>query len=360
MKKSHILKAVVGVAAIAVALAGCSSGETTESDESAQTALEETQTLNMLNYQGWMGSGTVEAYQNANPHITIKQSDLPSGGEGGITTLLRQNSGAYDFALLGSVSAGTLSNQGILADFDTDSVPNLTNVSDEYTEAYPWGIPLEQGKVGIVYRTDTISDPPTSWAALFDRMDEFSGRVAFPDYDIDVFSMALLALGEDINTDDTAKLEEAAQLVIDVKPDIKAFLSSDRIKALTDGSVDIAVVYDYETVGALGDDSNLAWIAPSEGVPAYLDGWPIFAESVHQPATYDFMNFALDLEQYADFINTTGASYLIPEVEPLLNQEILDNPAIAYNPDVTVHYEQFVSGEINAKRAELWEQIKAS
>lgn len=350
---------MAGAALLAVSIAACTADDGSSS-AGEQVPLEETQTLQMLNYSGWMGENNVADYEEANPQITINQSDLPSGGVGGIITLLRENSGAYDFALLGSVSAGTGAAQGILADFDASAVPNLANMPDEYQEAYPWGIPLEQGKVGIIYRTDRIADPPTSWIELFERLPEFDGRVAFPDYDLDVFAMALLALGEDINTDDPAKLEEAAELITEAKPHLRAFMSSDIIRSLNDGTVDIAVGYDYTTAGVLGVDENIGWIAPSEGVPAYLDGWPIFADSTHQPATLDFMNFMLDLENYADFINTTGAAYLIPEVEPLLDASSVDNPALAYDPNVIVHYEQFVSGEINAKRAELWEQIMAS
>jgi spermidine/putrescine-binding protein len=344
---------------MAVSLAACATGSTSEG-AGEQVPLEDEQTLQMLNYSGWMGEGNVSGYEAENPQVTINESDIPSGGVGGIVTLLRENSGAYDFALLGSVSAGTADAQGILADFHAADVPNLENVPQEYRDAYPWGIPLEQGKVGIIYRTDTVQDPPTSWAELFERLPEFDGRVAFPDYDLDVFSMALLAMGEDINTDDPAILEEAAAMITEAKPHLRAFMSSDIISALNDGSVDIAVGYDYTTAGVLGVDPNIGWIAPSEGVPAYLDGWPIFADSTHQPATLDFMNYMLDLENYADFINTTGAAYLIPEVEPLLDPSIVENEALAYDPDVTVHFEQFVSGEINAKRAELWEQIKSS
>ncbi len=359
MKRRHGIASMAGVAVVALALTACASGDSSSS-ASEQVPADETQTLQMLNYSGWMGENNVADFEAENPQITIDQSDLPSGGVGGITTLLRENSGAYDFALLGAVSAGTAEAQGILADFDASSVENLSNVSDEYLEAYPWGIPLEQGKVGIIYRTDKISDPPTSWAELFERLPEFAGRVAFPDYDLDVFSIALLALGYDINTDDTTQLEEAAALITEAKPYLKAFTSSDIITALDDDSVDLVVGYDYTTAGVLGVYENIGWIAPSEGLPAYLDGWTAFSDSTHQAATLEFMNSMLDLENYADFINTTGASYIIPEVEPYLDSSILDNPALAYDPDVTVHYEQYVSGEINAKRAELWEQIKAS
>lgn len=358
MKTGRTIIAAVGTAALAASLVACAGTGDGGGGEAVPADAE--QTLQMLNYGGWMGAENVSSFEAENPNITVNQADLPSGGVGGILTLLRENSGAYDFALLGTIGAGTSAQQGILADFDPASVPNLSMIEPQFQEAYPWGIPLEQGKVGIIYRSDMVENPPQSWAELFERMPEFSGRVAFPDYDNDVFSVALLALGYDINTENLDELQEAADLVISVKPHIKAFLGSDVIKTLADGTVDIVVGYDYNTAESFGVDDTIDWIAPSEGMPGYIDGWVAFKDSPRQAATTEFMNFVLDLEQYADFINTTGASYLTPEVEPLLDPSIRDNPALAFDPDVKVVYLEAVNGETNAKRAELWEQIKAS
>lgn len=357
MKTGRTIIAAVGTAALAASLVACA-GTGDGGGEAIPADAE--QTIQMLNYGGWMGADNVSAFEAENPNITVNQADLPSGGVGGILTLLRENSGAYDFALLGTIGAGTSAKQGILADFDPASVPNLAMIEPQFQEAYPWGIPLEQGKVGIIYRSDMVENPPQSWAELFERMPEFSGRVAFPDYDNDVFSVALLALGYDINTENLDELQEAADLVISVKPHIKAFLGSDVIKTLADGTVDIVVGYDYNTAESFGVDDTIDWIAPTEGMPGYIDGWVAFKDSPRLAATTEFMNFVLDLEQYADFINTTGASYLTPEVEPLLDPSIRDNPALAFDPDVKVVYLEAVNGETNAKRAELWEQIKAS
>jgi len=353
MKTARKVIALAAASALAVSLASCAGGDAPSGGE--QIPLDADQTLQMLNYGGWMGASNVESFEAEHPNVTINQSDLPSGGVGG-----RENSGAYDFAMLGSMGAGTSAEQGILADFDAAAVPNLSNIESRFVEAYPWGIPLEQGKVGIIYRSDKIADPPTSWKELFERMPELSGRVAFPDYDTDTLGIALLALGYDLNTENLDELEEAAELVISVKPHIKAFLGSDVIKALTDGTVDLVVSYDYNTAESFGVDPTIEWVAPSEGLPGYIDGWVAFKDSPRQAATTEFMNWVLDLEQYADFINTTGASYLTPDVEPLLDPSIRDNPALAYDPDVQVFYLVAVNGETNAKRSELWERIKAS
>jgi spermidine/putrescine transport system substrate-binding protein len=338
-------------------LAACSSSGGASTALSAKA----TQTLVMLNYSGWMGKNTVSAFQKQSPKVKITQKDLPSGGGGGIQTLIKQNPGSYDFALLGNGSAKSVNNAKILNDFDAAKVPNLSNIPDKFQKAFPWGMPLEQGKVGIIYRKDLIDSPPTSWKQLFDQMSgSLSGKVLLPNYDADVFSIALLALGHDINTASTTKVDAAADLVINAKPDIKAFVDSDRIKSLKSGAATVAVGYDYDTAGVLGVDDTIGWIAPSEGTPAYLDGWVMFDQSEHQAAVYSFMDFILEPANYADFINNTGASYLMPTAESKISKDITGNEALALDLSLNVVYEQYVSGEVQAYRDNLWEKIQAA
>jgi spermidine/putrescine-binding protein len=345
----------------AVSLAGLLAACAPSGGGSTPLAATAKQTLTMLNYGGWMGENSLTAFGKTHPSVTINQKDLPSGGGGGIRTLIKQNPSAYDFALLGNGSAKSVDNAKILNTFDASKVPNLANIPEQFQKAYPWGMPLEQGKVGIIYRKDLIDSPPTSWKELFDQMTgSLSGKVLLPNYDVDVFAIALLALGFDINTESEDEITKASDLIVSVKPDIKAFVDSDRIKSLKSGSATIAVGYDYDTAGVLGLDDTIGWIAPSEGTPAYLDGWVMFDGSEHQAATYDFMNFILEPENYADFINTTGASYLMPTAESLISTDITGNEALALNLDLTVLYEEYTSGEVQAFRDGLWQTIQAS
>jgi spermidine/putrescine transport system substrate-binding protein len=350
---------VAGAGAVSLAglLAACSSG----GSGSTQLSASAKQTLTMLNYEGWMGAKTVSGFKKQHAAVTIKQSDLPSGGGGAITTLVRQNPTAYDFALLGNGSAEAVSKAGVLADFDASKVPNLKNIPEQFRKAYPWGMPLEQGKVGIIYRKDLVTEPPTSWKDLFDRIpDDLAGKVVLPDYDVDVLSIGMLALGYDINSTVEAESRAAADLVIKVKPHVKAFLGSDRIKTLKSGSATVAVGYDYDTAGVLGKDDTIGWVAPSEGLPAYLDGWTVFGKSEHKAAVYEFMNFLLEPANYADFIDTTGASYLMPTAKSLISADISGNEALALDLSTAIVYEATTSGKFRTFRANLWSEIEAA
>jgi spermidine/putrescine-binding protein len=123
-------------------------------------------TIRMANYEDWMGADQVSGFEKAFPGASVKQGTLPDGAW---VEYLRQNEGAFDFALGGGASVFQLNASDLLHRISVDDVPNLANIPQVYRDAVPGAMPLEQGKFGIAYSKTRVSDPPTSWAELFER-----------------------------------------------------------------------------------------------------------------------------------------------------------------------------------------------
>jgi spermidine/putrescine-binding protein len=225
---------------------------------------------------------------------------------------------------------------------------------------FPWGIPTDMGKVGLGYRADLVPTPPASWKELFDALPDHSGKVIFPDYDRDVLGIALLALGYSINSADEGELNKARDLIIKAKPHLKAFLSSNQGGGLTDGSAVMTVFYDYSYGSAAGGNANIKWSAPSEGLPAYIEGWVPLVDSKNLPQLAKFMEWHLQPEVYGAFINATFASYLMPDAESYIVAKIKDDPALKYDPNANLQFEEFTSAEGEQIRTKIWEEIKAA
>lgn len=310
----------------------------------------------MLNYENWMGEDEVAGFQQETG-ISVDQLATPDGGNSAWVSTLTQNKGSYDMALAGNNVASQLEENGLLADFDASKVPNLSNIPQEYRDAYPYGIPVEQGKIGFMYNTGMVSNPPRSWKDLFSRAKEFSGMLLFPSYDGDVIEAGLLALGYDMNTDDVDKIDQARDAVIAIKPFIKAFVDSGAPGQIVDGSAAIAVAYDYDYASAAAESDEVAWISPSEGMPAYLDGWVPLAGSQNLEAVYEFMDFHLDPANYADFIDTTWASWVMPDVESQLDSDVADCEALQPDQPSKVIY-AVITPEISKANAAAWQEIQ--
>lgn len=344
----------VGAATAAMGLALLAACGSSDADDSGTS----TGAIALLNYPGWLGKTEIADFEAANAGLTVKESAIAEGGSAALASQLAQSKGAYDLVLAGNVTAKRLSQGKLLADFDPADVPNIENIPAEYRKAYPWGIPTNTGKVGIAYNKDTVANPPKSWKELFDRLDEFKGRVIFPDYDRDVVSIAMLALGHDINSTDADELAEAEDLLISAKPKLMALVASGQDKSLLDGSADIAVLYDYTFAGIKG--STVGWVSPSEGTPGYIEGLVPVAGAKHTAGALTFMNNRLEPTVYAKFINATAASFMMPKAEDQIDAAIRENVALAPSEDSPFLAEQFLDPETEKARNSMWERIKAS
>lgn len=338
--------AVTTVAALGLGLTACGS-------DNADGTVE----LKFLNYGGWVGGDEIANFEEANPGIKIKELSLPEGGSSALAAQLSQNEGSYDMVAVGNASAGRLDAADALEEFDASQVENLSLVPEDYKTDFPWGVPTNLGKTALLVDSEDVADPPTSWKELFDRADEWSGKILFPDYDLDVQAIALLALGYDINSDDPQELKEAEELVVGIKPHLLAF-GGEPAKRIADGSVDIAVAHDYDYASV--DPAKVEWIAPSEGTPGYIEGIALAPGTEHAEEAYKFMNFRLDPENYAGFIDNTGATPVTTENEDLFSEEIRNNPALQEDPNSPFIVLEFVSADATQIRAEMWNRIKAS
>ncbi|WP_160268215.1 ABC transporter substrate-binding protein [Bifidobacterium biavatii] len=355
-KRARMIIAAAGAFVMSLSLAGCQIGGSTTGAVEKKAASD---TITMMNYPDWMGSKEVDSFKEKTGY-TIKQVSTPDGGDSAWVNIIRQNQGSYDMSLAGMKVAETLKTAGLLEDFDASKVKNLSNIDEKYVKAFPWGIPVEQGKIGIIYNKDEVKDPPTSWKDLFARAKEFSGKLLMPSYSSDVIDVALLATGHDLNTKNTADIDEAKQAVLGIKQYVKAFVDSDAASQVYDGSTSIAVVYDYDYASAKANGDKVGWVSPSEGMPGYIDGWVPLKGTANLNKVYQFMDFHLDKSNYADFINTTQASWLMPSVTDSLDKNLVDNEAL--NPETAgkTIYGTLQSADIQQAVASAWQEIQNS
>lgn len=357
MKLGASAAALSLLGASAASLSGCGGSSSSSKESSGKESSDLSGvTLGMLNYEGWIGEDEVSGFKKETGCV-VKEYATPDGGDSAWVNKITKGAGTYDLALAGIKVSTTLYDNNLLAPFDEDKVPNLANIPEKYRDAYPYGIPVEQGKVGFIYNKDQMPEPPKTWGALFEHAADYSGKIVFPNFDTDVIDAALMSLGLDINTEEVDDIEKAKKAVIAIKPHIKAFLDSGAAQAVADGSATIAIGYDYEYAATAPDADNIAWAVPEDGTFGYLDGWVPIASSENLDAVHEFMNFHLDKENYIDFIDTTAASWLMDDIAADLDEGIGDCEALdPEKSDVT--YQKSVSKEITKKISAAFQEIQ--
>jgi len=315
-----------------------------------------------MNYPGWIGASEVKSFEAAYPGVTVKQVEGLTSGVSAAAAQIAQNKDSYDMSLGGPVLGEQLLAGGLLEEVDFSKIPNIKNVGQHFRDAYPWGPPTDFGKTGIGYRTDMVSEPLTSWADLWSLAPKYSGKIVFVDFDVDVLGVALKYKGFSVNSTDAGELEQAKQALLEIKPHLLAFAPTDITKPMIKGEAAITVDYDYDIAAATEKVPAIQWVAASEGMPAYLDGWLAIKGTDRLPEVEAFMNFNLDPKIYADFINTTGSAYVMQSAEPYIKPAIVNNPSLKYDDAAlqTVEFEKFLGASATKLRSQIWEEIKAA
>lgn len=336
-------------------------GSTSQASSSAAASKELSGTIVFLNYPAWIGPKEIADFTRKNPGVQIKQNTSAlTESVSGTAVKIAQNPKAFDMLLADASIVGQLQAGGFVAQPDFEHIPNIKGVAGQFRKAYPMGIPTDYGKVGFGYRKDIVKERPKSWADFWDLAPRYSKKIVVYSLDRDVLGAALRYLGLSVNTKDHGELDKARDAVIAIKPHIKAFKPVDVAKELVTGGAALALAIDYDVALAQTQNKNIEWVSPTEGMPAYLEGWIGVKQSDHLPIVTAFSNFHLEPRNYASFVNTTGTAYTMPGVRKLYNSTIAGNPILGTADLDKVEFEQYVGPDTTKYTAQLWNQVESA
>ncbi len=206
-----------------------------------------------------------------------------------------ENVNPYDVVHPSDYMIGVLIREELLQKLDQSKLPNKSNLDDGLVSAYgdtvEYLVPYQMGTQAIIYNSETVTEPPTSWADLWKP--EFVGRIVAVDDNRVVIGMALLTLGYDVNSTDEGQLEEAKQKLIELMPNIRVFDSDSPKTPLLAGDVDLGIVWNGEAFLAQQENPVFEYVFPEEGSIIFYDGMGIPATAPHPDISYAWFNYLM-------------------------------------------------------------------
>lgn len=350
----------LGVAAPSLGwlLAGCGSSESSSTSSTAGGASEAPKgTAVMVNFADWIGKTEVKDFSAQHPGAGVRILVDTSGTPSGLILKVKNNAGAYDLMLADVATVAQAKAAGICQVPDWSKVPNIANVDPDYRKQFPDGMPNDQGKIVLGYRKDLVKEDIASWGDLWRAAPRYSGKIILPDQNRDSLGIALKYLGHSANTKDPGEIDEARQALLQLKPHLRAFTSTDVAQALVKGTVAIAVTYDYNVASAQAESKDVAWLIPDEGTVGYLEGWMLIKQGRHLDVAHSWMNFHLEPKNYASFVEATGSGWVMSKAESLYPKSIRQQTVMQSSPG-KVEYEQFLA-EATPLWADAWGKVKA-
>ena len=201
---------------------------------------------------------------------------------------------------------------GIVAPVNTALIPNYANIFEglknkahNSLDGVPYGVPHGRGPNLLMYNTDVVTEPPTTWDLVWEGGVDGAGKVSVYDSSIYIADAALRlkATQPDLGITDPYQLnEEQFNAAIDLlkqQRDAGALYwgtYNDQVASYGAGDVTIGTSWQFMVNLMQAENQPIAGVLPDEGSTGWSDTWMIAANAKHPNCMYKWMNHMASAE----------------------------------------------------------------
>ena len=260
-------------------------------------------------------------------HATNEEivAKLTAGGDPGI-----------DVAFVSGQFAQALGELGILAPLDHAQIPNLANLYPEATQlafdpGNVYSAPYAWGTTGLCYRSDLLTEAPTSWYDLLQPSEEATGKTTMLATERWLMLPAQKALGFSANTTDPDEMAQVQELLTQAKDTLLAYDDTTFYSRLVSGEAVLVEAWDGWCNYGIAEDPNIEFVVPEEGSDLWTDTMVILESSQNKEAAHAFIDFVLDPE-----IHTWAVENILYKVPNQAAMEAVDPALIEQYPTLGI------------------------
>src|SRR5712675_2281679 len=308
--------------------------------------------LFIYNWTDFIGRNTIAEFEK---QTGIKVTYDVYDSEETMDARLLAGSSGYDVVIASTEYFGREIKAGVYIPLDRTKLPNWKNLDPRilaiqtvHDPGNAHSVPYLHAINGFAYNVDMIkarmpNAPVGSLDMLFkpEIVAKFADcGVTFLDSATDVLLLALNYLGIDPNTTRREDYQAAEQMLLKVRPFIRAFDSAEYINGLANKEVCVAMSWssDYALsrarAGAVGVKINLAFTVPKEGANQNFFSLLIPEGAPHPEAAYQFVNFILRPDVIADISNSIYYGNDNIASRPLVDPRILEDVTLYPTPEM--------------------------
>lgn len=279
---------------------------------------------------------------------------------------LQAGATGYDLIVPTDYMVTIMIEEGLLAELDHDNLSNLSNLSElfsdpPYDPGLVYCVPYQWGTTGIGYDSEVVE--PDGWDYIFnpDVISEYDGKVTMLNDSREAIGAALKYLGYSINTTDEAKLEEAKQVLLAVKPYLYSYDSDQFEDLLVAGEVVYGHGYSGDYFAAAWEDERIWYVIPKEGGVVWADNLCIPESSKNKYSAELFINYVLEPEIAAQITNFTWYASPVEAANEFIDPEVLNEPGIYPSTETFERLEWIQDvGDSTPLFERIWTEVKAA
>jgi putative spermidine/putrescine transport system substrate-binding protein len=200
---------------------------------------------------------------------------------------------------------------GDVAAVDTSLIPNYANVF-EGLKGQPhntvggkaYGVPHGRGANLLMWNTDVVKPDPDSWSVVFEGGSAYKGKVTAYDYEIYIADAAVylmstkpdLGIKNPYALDDT-QFQAAVDLLKAQRQNITEYwgTAQQEIDSFTSGSMVVGTTWQYQAsvLQAAKPPVPVKVTKPKEGTTGWSDSWMISSKAKHPNCMYKWMDWII-------------------------------------------------------------------
>ncbi|MDR0922554.1 MAG: ABC transporter substrate-binding protein [Lactobacillales bacterium] len=265
-------------------------------------------------------------------------------------TKIQQGGTAYDIAIPSEYMIQKMMKEKLLLPIDHSKIKGLSKIDPRFLDqsfdvGNKFSIPYFWGTLGIIYNDKMVGDnPPEHWNDLWDK--KYKNNIMLIDGAREVIGLSLNSLGDSLNSKNMKELEQAANKLNGLTPNIKAIVADEIKMYMIQNESAVAVTFSGEASEMLDGNENLHYVIPSEGSNLWFDNMVIPKTAKNFKGAYAFMNFMLRPENAAQ--NAEYVGYSTPNMD-----------ALKLLPDEIKEDEQFYPDEKTIEHLEVYKDLGA-
>ena len=250
----------------------------------------------------------------------------------------------YDVVLADARTLHLYRDTGILKSINKNALRNIKNIDTRWVaQCGEMGVPLIWAGLGIVYRSDKVSGPVTSWKQLLQPDKELQGHISMLNETFDLLVPALLLNGHSVNSYDKQHLRAAYHLLKQQNPHVLTYSNAPKAEQMYPDELYMAQAYtgdEYILSEATGHDWVFTYA--DEGSSLWVDCLAINANSAKESIALKFIDYFLNAKIATNLAETTGTATTNKAAMQFVGEDYKNDHTIFIKDSILEHSELLI------------------
>ena len=221
---------------------------------------------------------------------------------------IKSGSNKYDLVFPSDYMIEKMINEGMAEKINFDNIPNYKYIDEKfknlsYDPNNEYSVPYMWGTIGIIYNPEVVKEEVKSWDILWDK--KYDKEIIMFNSVRDTMAIALSKLGYSMNSTNPEEIKQAADILIEQKPIVKAWFVDQVKDAMINDEAALATVWSGDANYIISENPKLEYVVPEEGSNKWFDAMVIPKDAPNKEGAEAFINFLTDPEnslQNVDYI----------------------------------------------------------